>query len=143
MKKDVDKLVNNMRLFGERMKTILEPTMGCLGIAGLNELVASGGKVYQGNNCGVIISVGKVDLARYSGFWTLNAKFLIPIEFVEILPHWPMPRSINTWPIPKFSTTIFRYKITMLLPTHANTIYLALYVSQDRHIREGHIPVVI
>mmetsp|Transcript_15994 Transcript_15994/g.20900 ORF Transcript_15994/g.20900 Transcript_15994/m.20900 type:complete len:344 (-) Transcript_15994:134-1165(-) len=59
-----DELIDNMRFFGERMKMIVEPT-GCLGIAGLKKLVASG-EVSPGSNCGVIISGGNVDLARYS-----------------------------------------------------------------------------
>eukprot|EP00568_Trieres_chinensis_P007075 CAMPEP_0183308402 /NCGR_PEP_ID=MMETSP0160_2-20130417/21785_1 /TAXON_ID=2839 ORGANISM="Odontella Sinensis, Strain Grunow 1884" /NCGR_SAMPLE_ID=MMETSP0160_2 /ASSEMBLY_ACC=CAM_ASM_000250 /LENGTH=402 /DNA_ID=CAMNT_0025472243 /DNA_START=21 /DNA_END=1229 /DNA_ORIENTATION=+ len=58
-----EELVDCMRFFGERMKMIVEPT-GCLGLAGLKKLVASG-EVKPGSNCGVIISGGNVDLARY------------------------------------------------------------------------------
>lgn len=56
-------LVDDMRFFGERMKMIVEPT-GCLGIAGLRKLVASG-EVAPESNCGVVISGGNVDMARY------------------------------------------------------------------------------
>ena len=71
MKERVDKiitvsdeeLVEGMRFFGERMKIIVEPT-GCLGLAGLRKLVKSG-EIPPGSNCGVIISGGNVDMARY------------------------------------------------------------------------------
>ena len=71
MKKLVDKiitvsdqeLVEGMRFFGERMKMIVEPT-GCLGVAGLKKLVQSG-EIQAGSKCGVIISGGNVDMARY------------------------------------------------------------------------------
>jgi threonine dehydratase len=56
-------LIDGMRFFGERMKMIVEPT-GCLGMAGLRKLVASG-EVPPGSNCGVVISGGNVDMARY------------------------------------------------------------------------------
>lgn len=58
-----EELIDCMRFFGERMKMIVEPT-GCLGLAGLKKLVACG-EVPAGSNCGVIISGGNVDLARY------------------------------------------------------------------------------
>uniref|UniRef100_A0A7S1VGT2 Tryptophan synthase beta chain-like PALP domain-containing protein n=1 Tax=Grammatophora oceanica TaxID=210454 RepID=A0A7S1VGT2_9STRA len=58
-----DELVEGMRFFGERMKIIVEPT-GCLGIAGLQKMV-SAGEIPAGSKCGVLISGGNVDLARY------------------------------------------------------------------------------
>ena len=71
MKEKVDKiitvsdeeLVEGMKFFGERMKMIVEPT-GCLGLAGLRKLVSSG-EIPAGSTCGVIISGGNVDMARY------------------------------------------------------------------------------
>jgi threo-3-hydroxy-L-aspartate ammonia-lyase len=59
-----EELIEGMRFFGERMKMIVEPT-GCLGLAGLRKMVASGA-IADGSNCGVIISGGNVDLSRYS-----------------------------------------------------------------------------
>lgn len=56
-------LIDNMRFFGERMKMVVEPT-GCLGIAGLRKLVVSG-EVPPGSTCGILISGGNVDVARY------------------------------------------------------------------------------
>lgn len=56
-------LVEGMKFFGERMKMIVEPT-GCLGLAGLRKMFKSG-KIARGSHCGVIISGGNVDLARY------------------------------------------------------------------------------
>ena len=56
-------LVDCMRFFGERMKMIVEPT-GCLALAGLKRMVASG-EVKKGSRCGVIVSGGNVDMARY------------------------------------------------------------------------------
>jgi threonine dehydratase len=56
-------LIDDMRFCGERMKMIVEPT-GCLGIAGLRKLVASG-EVPPGSNCGVVISGGNIDMTRY------------------------------------------------------------------------------
>lgn len=58
-----DELVEGMRFIGERMKMIVEPT-GCLGLAGMRKLVAAG-EIPPGSKCGVIISGGNVDLARY------------------------------------------------------------------------------
>ena len=58
-----EELANDMRFFGERMKMIVEPT-GCLGLAGLRKLVACG-EIPKGSKCGVIISGGNVDMARY------------------------------------------------------------------------------
>jgi threo-3-hydroxy-L-aspartate ammonia-lyase len=59
-----EELVEGMRFFGETMKMIVEPT-GCLGLAGLRKMVASGA-ITSGSKCGVIISGGNVDLSRYS-----------------------------------------------------------------------------
>ncbi|MFG2719623.1 threo-3-hydroxy-L-aspartate ammonia-lyase [Streptomyces sp. NPDC048416] len=56
-----DQLVDCMRLFAARMKTVVEPT-GCLGLAGARDLAER----YRGRRVGVIISGGNVDLARYA-----------------------------------------------------------------------------
>eukprot|EP00980_Cylindrotheca_fusiformis_P009827 scaffold2164_cov106-Cylindrotheca_fusiformis.AAC.10 len=64
-----EELIDGMRFFGERMKMIVEPT-GCLSLAGLRKLVKRG-EVPPGSNCGVIISGGNVDMARYCAL--LNA----------------------------------------------------------------------
>jgi len=58
-----DELISCMHFFGERMKMIVEPT-GCLGLAGLKKLVASG-DIPPDSRCGVVISGGNVDLSRY------------------------------------------------------------------------------
>jgi threonine dehydratase len=76
MKKRVEKIITvsdeelivGMRYFGERMKMIVEPT-GCLGFAGLRKLVKSG-EIPPGSNCGIIISGGNVDMARYCALLT-------------------------------------------------------------------------
>lgn len=58
-----EELIEDMKFFGQTMKMIVEPT-GCLGLAGLRKMVASG-EVPKGSNCGVVISGGNVDLERY------------------------------------------------------------------------------
>lgn len=58
-----EELIEDMKFFGQTMKMIVEPT-GCLGLAGLRKMVASG-EVPKGSNCGVLISGGNVDLERY------------------------------------------------------------------------------
>lgn len=58
-----EQLIDEMKFFGERMKMIVEPT-GCLGLAGLRQMV-NNGEIEKGANCGVIISGGNVDLERY------------------------------------------------------------------------------
>lgn len=58
-----EQLIEEMKFFGERMKMIVEPT-GCLGLAGLRQMV-NNGEIEKGANCGVIISGGNVDLERY------------------------------------------------------------------------------
>jgi threonine dehydratase len=63
-----EELIVGMRYFGERMKMIVEPT-GCLGLAGLRKLVKSG-EIPPGSNCGIIISGGNVDMARYCALLT-------------------------------------------------------------------------
>ncbi|MET9362267.1 threo-3-hydroxy-L-aspartate ammonia-lyase [Streptomyces sp. NPDC006632] len=54
-------LVDCMRLFASRMKSVVEPT-GCLGLAGARTLAER----YRGKRVGVVISGGNVDLARYA-----------------------------------------------------------------------------
>ena len=56
-------LINGMIFFGERMKMVVEPT-GCLGLAGLRKMVASG-EVPKGSSCGIVVSGGNVDLKTY------------------------------------------------------------------------------
>lgn len=58
-----EELIDDMAFFGERMKMIVEPT-GCLGLAGLRKMVREG-SIPAGSKCGIIISGGNVDLARY------------------------------------------------------------------------------
>jgi threonine dehydratase len=54
-------LVEAMRFFAERMKTIVEPT-GCLSFAG----ACHGGLDLKGSKVGIIVSGGNVDLQRFS-----------------------------------------------------------------------------
>ena len=54
-------LVEAMRFFAERMKTIVEPT-GCLSFAG----ACHGGLDLKGMKVGIIVSGGNVDLQRFS-----------------------------------------------------------------------------
>jgi len=56
-------LIDGMIFFGERMKMVVEPT-GCLGLAGLRKMVASG-EVPKGSSCGIVVSGGNVDLKTY------------------------------------------------------------------------------
>jgi threonine dehydratase len=56
-----DQLVEAMRFFAERMKTIVEPT-GCLSFAG----ACHGGVDLQGKRVGIIVSGGNIDLQRFS-----------------------------------------------------------------------------
>ena len=58
-----DDLIQDMKFFGQTMKMVVEPT-GCLGLAGLRKMIASG-EVPPGSNCAVVISGGNVDLERY------------------------------------------------------------------------------
>ena len=67
-----DELIDEMSFFGERMKMIVEPT-GCLGLAGLRKMVQEG-SIPPGSRCGVIISGGNVDLARYCELLSQRAK---------------------------------------------------------------------
>ncbi|WP_306317026.1 MULTISPECIES: threo-3-hydroxy-L-aspartate ammonia-lyase [unclassified Streptomyces] len=55
-------LVDCMRLFASRMKTVVEPT-GCLGFAAARERADA----LRGKRVGVIISGGNVDLERFAG----------------------------------------------------------------------------
>jgi threo-3-hydroxy-L-aspartate ammonia-lyase len=57
-------LVQTMRLLGERMKLIVEPT-GCLAAAAVLHQVA-GLPSLRGHRVGVVISGGNVDMARYA-----------------------------------------------------------------------------
>jgi threo-3-hydroxy-L-aspartate ammonia-lyase len=57
-------LVQTMRLLGERMKLIVEPT-GCLAAAAVLHQVA-GLPGLRGHRVGVVISGGNVDMARYA-----------------------------------------------------------------------------
>jgi len=54
-------LVDAMRFFAERMKTVVEPT-GCLAFAG----AIAAGKAIAGQRVGIVVSGGNVDLARYA-----------------------------------------------------------------------------
>jgi len=54
-------LVEAMRFFAERMKTVVEPT-GCLAFAG----AIAAGKAIAGQRVGIVVSGGNVDLARYA-----------------------------------------------------------------------------
>lgn len=56
-----EQLVDAMRFFAERMKTVVEPT-GCLAFAGA--IVA--GKAIAGQRVGIVVSGGNVDLSRYA-----------------------------------------------------------------------------
>ena len=59
-----DELRDCMRFFGERCKTISEPT-GCLGLAGIKQLIKTG-KIRPGQKCGTVITGGNIDIERYS-----------------------------------------------------------------------------
>lgn len=69
IKRDVDdiftvtdpQLVDAMRFFAERMKTVVEPT-GCLAFAG----AIAAGKAIAGQRIGIVVSGGNVDLSRYA-----------------------------------------------------------------------------
>ncbi|WP_418145666.1 threo-3-hydroxy-L-aspartate ammonia-lyase [Variovorax paradoxus] len=54
-------LVDAMRFFAERMKTVVEPT-GCLAFAG----AIAAGKAIAGQRVGIVVSGGNVDLSRYA-----------------------------------------------------------------------------
>ncbi|WP_062366474.1 threo-3-hydroxy-L-aspartate ammonia-lyase [Variovorax paradoxus] len=54
-------LVDAMRFFAERMKTVVEPT-GCLAFAG----AVAAGKAIAGQRVGIVVSGGNVDLSRYA-----------------------------------------------------------------------------
>lgn len=54
-------LVEAMRFFAERMKTVVEPT-GCLAFAG----AIAAGKAIAGQRVGIVVSGGNVDLSRYA-----------------------------------------------------------------------------
>mmetsp|Transcript_2289 Transcript_2289/g.3211 ORF Transcript_2289/g.3211 Transcript_2289/m.3211 type:complete len:329 (-) Transcript_2289:191-1177(-) len=58
-----EQLIDELRFLGERMKLVVEPT-GCLGLAGLRKMVASG-EVPPNSKCGVIVSGGNVDMRKY------------------------------------------------------------------------------
>lgn len=56
-----EQLVDAMRFFAERMKTVVEPT-GCLAFAG----AIAAGKAIAGQRVGIVVSGGNVDLSRYA-----------------------------------------------------------------------------
>lgn len=56
-----EQLVEAMRFFAERMKTVVEPT-GCLAFAG----AIAAGKAIAGQRVGIVVSGGNVDLSRYA-----------------------------------------------------------------------------
>lgn len=58
-----EQLVQAMRFFAERMKTVVEPT-GALALAGARQ----GGVDVRGARVGIVISGGNVDLPRYARF---------------------------------------------------------------------------
>lgn len=72
MRKHVDRIINVkdtaliecMKFFGERCKMVVEPT-GCLGLAGVQKLVADG-VIKPGERVACLISGGNIDMVRYT-----------------------------------------------------------------------------
>lgn len=56
-------LVKWMKFMGERQKMVVEPT-GCLGLAGLENLIDEG-VIKDGERIGIVLTGGNVDLVRF------------------------------------------------------------------------------
>lgn len=63
-----DALIECMRFFGERCKMVVEPT-GCLGVAGVQQLVRDG-VIKPGDRVACLISGGNIDMTRYNNLLT-------------------------------------------------------------------------